>query len=136
MATVSPRPLLVELFVEELPPKALPQLGTAFGERVINGLVRFQLTVRESTFQIFATPRWLAVLGAEVIKLEIPQTGDLARQLGADATLNEELMGASFLAQNRPPDVRAGPGVGRAQHWLHFHRANRLSRPGAGEGRV
>src|SRR4029434_8576548 len=26
--------------------------------------------------------------------------GDLARQLGADASLNEKLMGASFLAQN------------------------------------
>jgi len=42
----------------------------------------------------------LGLLGAEVIKLEIPRTGDLARQLGADATLNEDLMGASFLAQN------------------------------------
>src|SRR6266576_4875514 len=42
----------------------------------------------------------LGLLGAEVIKLEIPQTGDLARQLGADASLNEGLMGASFLAQN------------------------------------
>lgn len=42
----------------------------------------------------------LGLLGAEVIKLELPGTGDLARQLGADATLNEQLMGASFLAQN------------------------------------
>ena len=30
----------------------------------------------------------------------MPDTGDLARQLGADAALNEQLMGASFLAQN------------------------------------
>jgi hypothetical protein len=29
----------------------------------------------------------LGLLGAEVIKLELPETGDLARQLGADATL-------------------------------------------------
>ncbi len=42
----------------------------------------------------------LAQLGAEVIKVEIPQTGDLARQLGADEDLNAQLMGASFLAQN------------------------------------
>jgi crotonobetainyl-CoA:carnitine CoA-transferase CaiB-like acyl-CoA transferase len=42
----------------------------------------------------------LALLGAEVIKIEIPETGDLARQLGADASLNAQLMGASFLAQN------------------------------------
>ena len=42
----------------------------------------------------------LAVLGAEVIKVEVPEGGDLARQLGADPELNRRRMGASFLAQN------------------------------------
>jgi formyl-CoA transferase len=42
----------------------------------------------------------LAQLGAQVIKVEAPGTGDLARQLGADAELNRRGMGASFLAQN------------------------------------
>ena len=42
----------------------------------------------------------LALLGADVIKVEEPGSGDLARQLGADAELNRMLMGASFLAQN------------------------------------
>ena len=42
----------------------------------------------------------LALLGAEVIKVEMPKDGDLARQLGADAKLNQRRMGTSFLAQN------------------------------------
>lgn len=42
----------------------------------------------------------LAHLGADLIKVEMPERGDLARQLGADTELNEKLMGVSFLAQN------------------------------------
>ncbi len=42
----------------------------------------------------------LAHLGADVIKVEVPGSGDLARQLGADAELNARHMGVSFLAQN------------------------------------
>jgi crotonobetainyl-CoA:carnitine CoA-transferase CaiB-like acyl-CoA transferase len=42
----------------------------------------------------------LAQLGADVIKVEVPGSGDLARQLGADPALNRKNMGASFLAQN------------------------------------
>ncbi|TRC92927.1 CoA transferase [Mesorhizobium sp. WSM4303] len=42
----------------------------------------------------------LALLGADVIKVEAPQGGDLARQLGASPALNKAGMGASFLAQN------------------------------------
>jgi crotonobetainyl-CoA:carnitine CoA-transferase CaiB-like acyl-CoA transferase len=42
----------------------------------------------------------LALLGAEVIKIENPLEGDLARKLGNVPALNERLMGTSFLAQN------------------------------------
>ena len=42
----------------------------------------------------------LALLGADVIKVEQPAGGDLARQLCASPELNAAGMGASFLAQN------------------------------------
>jgi CoA:oxalate CoA-transferase len=42
----------------------------------------------------------LALLGADVIKVESPRGGDLARQLGASPELNQAGMGVSFLAQN------------------------------------
>jgi CoA:oxalate CoA-transferase len=42
----------------------------------------------------------LALLGAEVIKIENPSDGDLARKLGCVPKFNQMLMGTSFLAQN------------------------------------
>jgi crotonobetainyl-CoA:carnitine CoA-transferase CaiB-like acyl-CoA transferase len=42
----------------------------------------------------------LALLGAEVIKVEHPEGGDLARRLGADKEASARDMGASFVAVN------------------------------------
>ena len=42
----------------------------------------------------------LSLMGADVIKVEIPETGDLAREMGEDAALAAQAMGASFVAQN------------------------------------
>ena len=42
----------------------------------------------------------LSLMGAEVIKVERPRSGDLARVLGADPVRNKQGMGISFLAQN------------------------------------
>src|SRR5258708_35754393 len=58
----------------------------------------------------------LALLGAEVIKVEVPGSGDLARQLGADPELNLRGMGASFLGLNaatRAITLNLKPAKGR-----------------------
>ncbi len=93
----------------------------------------------------------LALLGADVIKVEVPNGGDLARQLGADGGLNAGLMGASFLAQNagkrsitlnlKHPEgkevlKRLVGGVGRAGRELpaRRHEAARARRRRAARG--
>ncbi|HSW22018.1 MAG TPA: glycine--tRNA ligase subunit beta, partial [Burkholderiaceae bacterium] len=55
--------LLVELLVEELPPKALQKLGEAFGSRVAEELVSTRSVEPEDADRrkVFASPRRLAV---------------------------------------------------------------------------
>ncbi len=52
--------LLVELFVEELPPKALKKLGEAFGAGLLAGLRQQGLAGEHSALNPFASPRRLA----------------------------------------------------------------------------
>jgi glycyl-tRNA synthetase beta chain len=52
--------LLVELFVEELPPKALKKLGEAFGAGLLAGLRQQGLAGDHSALNTFASPRRLA----------------------------------------------------------------------------
>ena len=42
----------------------------------------------------------LALMGAEVIKVEVPGIGDLSRKMGADPAMGRQQMGASYLAFN------------------------------------
>ncbi len=42
----------------------------------------------------------LALMGAEVIKVEVPGVGDLSRKMGADPSMGRRQMGASYLAFN------------------------------------
>lgn len=56
------RSLLVELFTEELPPKALKRLGEAFAKSVHDSLASHHLLAESCVVTPFATPRHLAVL--------------------------------------------------------------------------
>ncbi|MBR7747738.1 glycine--tRNA ligase subunit beta [Undibacterium baiyunense] len=53
--------LLVELFTEELPPKALAKLGEAFAAGIVNGLKSRDFLETDSIVTSFASPRRLAV---------------------------------------------------------------------------
>ncbi len=53
--------LLVELFVEELPPKVLKKLGESFANTVLESLKAQALTAENSTAIAYASPRRLAV---------------------------------------------------------------------------
>jgi len=54
--------LLVELFVEELPPKALRRLGEAFAAGLLQGLAARGLAAADAAVTPYASPRRLAVL--------------------------------------------------------------------------
>ena len=53
--------LLVELFVEELPPKALKKLGEAFAHGVFSGLEQRDFLSADCVHTAYASPRRLAV---------------------------------------------------------------------------
>ncbi len=79
--------LLVELFTEELPPKALQRLGEAFAAGVVEGLKGNGLLDATSTARAFATPRRLAVYLTSV----------LAR--ASDRPVEQKLMPAAIARQ-------------------------------------
>ena len=58
--------LVVELFTEELPPKALKRLGEAFAEGIVAGLAERGFRTEASVVRPFATPRRLAVAITDV----------------------------------------------------------------------
>lgn len=71
---MSSRPLLIELFTEELPPKALPKLGQAFAQGMRDALQQHGLLTSDNLVESFATPRRLAVRLTHVLAVAPEQS--------------------------------------------------------------
>ncbi len=113
--------LLIELFVEELPPKALKKLGDAFAGVLFDQLKAQGLTTPESALTSFASPRRLAAHVTYVL----PQAADkavsqklmpVAVGLGADGSPTPALLkklaalgadASSVAGLKRAPDGKA-----------------------------
>jgi glycyl-tRNA synthetase beta chain len=92
--------LLIELLVEELPPKALAKLDQAFSQVLFEELKKQDLLVSNAHFESFATPRRLAVLVHGVLNeapakaLEqklMPKSVGVTPEGGASAALTKKL---------------------------------------------
>ncbi|MDF7675832.1 glycine--tRNA ligase subunit beta [Neisseriaceae bacterium ESL0693] len=66
-------PLLIELRTEELPPKALYALAQSMAHGVAEGLEKAQLIDGAADYQVFASPRRLAVLIRQVKAMQADQ---------------------------------------------------------------
>ena len=73
LTSMRTQPLLVELFTEELPPKALSKLGQAFSTGVNAALEQSGLIAAENVIVSFATPRRLAVRLTHVLSVASDQ---------------------------------------------------------------
>jgi len=81
--------LLVELFTEELPPKALPRLAASFAGAIVASLIEKKLVAADAQPTIFASPRRLgvsipAVLAVAADEEAVEKIMPVAVALGAD----------------------------------------------------
>jgi len=83
------RPLLLELFTEELPPKALQQLGTAFADGIHAALAKLNLLADGCQSTTFATPRRLAVHFSHV-RAQAPEQAYADRLMPVKVGLNQD----------------------------------------------
>jgi glycyl-tRNA synthetase beta chain len=108
--------LLVELFVEELPPKALKKLGDAFAGALLDQLKAQGLTSVDSKLTSFASPRRLAAhitsVSAQAADKAVSQKL-MPVSVGLDASGNATPALVKKL-QGLGADVSAVPGLKRA----------------------
>lgn len=111
------RSLLVELLVEELPPKALARLGEAFGETLFQQLVKAQL-VDEANWprcQLFASPRRLAIIIPEVLG-QAPERAESRKLMPVSVGLDAQGQATPALKKKLASlGVEGAEGVGVAE---------------------
>jgi glycyl-tRNA synthetase beta chain len=114
--TTATKNLLVELFVEELPPKALKKLGEAFGAVLLAGLRAQGLAGEHSALNVFASPRRLAahvshVLAVAPERAQSVKLMPVAVALAADGSPTPALLKK---LSGLGADASAVPGLRRA----------------------
>jgi glycyl-tRNA synthetase beta chain len=88
---MSTKNLLVELFVEELPPKALNKLGEAFSNVLFETLKSQGLTSENSAVTAYASPRRLAMYATNILAVASDKTSTqklMPVSVGLDANGN------------------------------------------------
>ena len=125
-AALNVSPLLVELFVEELPPKALRKLGDAFAHSLVGSLRAQGLAPAEGRVVPFASPRRLAVRVDAVAAVAadkpvstklMPVAVALDAQGQATPALLKKLAGLGQDASVVPQLRRAPDGKAEALFW-------------------
>lgn len=115
--------LLVELFVEELPPKALKKLGDAFGATLLQGLRGAGLAGEGSALNVYASPRRLAAHISHVLPVAadkavsvklMPVSVGLAADGSATPALLKKLASLNAHASAVPQLKRAMDGKAEA----------------------
>jgi glycyl-tRNA synthetase beta chain len=89
MSAIDQESLLVALFTEELPPKALKKLGDAFADGIRAGLNARGLCAADAAHEMFATPRRLAVSIAGVASVA-PDRAESKKLMPAKVALNAD----------------------------------------------
>lgn len=107
--------LLIELLTEELPPKSLKALSEAFGEKLVSLLTQDSLIAEGTPFQLFATPRRLAVLidnvAAEAASKTVVMSGPpVAAALDKQGNPTPALLGFARKAGVAPEQLRRAAG--------------------------